>query len=277
MTVLQIAVLVLLVSGATFYKAFHMRNYKNMQMHLPVVTGKLLDVGCAGGRTAALLLEHPDSRLTSAYGIDPGLPEKHYIPAQKYDGQHIPFDDQSYDTCLSSFILHHVDNGDDVVQILKEMGRVGKRVVVTEDYVDTWAARFTVVLLHEWMALLAGLGGFDLSYSRDGFNTVQEWHQLFDQAGLVVVKEREYDSMAFFFPFLRHVQFVLVRKGDAEALAVPVEMYEDTLIDSIKVVNFATVLLWLYLAFKAVSKGVSYVVGGGSGSKSNAKLAKKVV
>ena len=224
---------------------FHLRHGKIQNMLLPVLQGKVLDCGCYDGESSALLLKSSRT-IESVTGIDPYLPKKVAIPAQWYDGVNIPFKDKEFDVVLASFILHHVDddgkggNNNNAGALIGEMKRVGKLVVVVEDSVDGWAARWTTIFMHEIIRLVYGMG-----YSADGFRTKTEWTAAFEQQGLQVVAQRDYSSTALFFPFLRHSLYVLMDKKDDVVPPIQVELY-DPMFDATDLINSGIVLGAVY-------------------------------
>jgi len=208
------------------------------KMHLPLVYGKVLDVGCNDGRAGAGLLKR-STVIESVYGIDPFLPDSVAIPAQSYDGTTIPFGDNEFDVVLSGFILHHAD---DPMAVLREMKRVGKRVVVSEDNVDGFLAHFSTLLMHEAMAYTLKMG-----FQRDGFRTTANWESMFAEVGFHVLAKREYSSCIVLFPFLRHTMFVLVDQDDTEAQQTPVQFYERDMLSSINFFQSVAVAACLWI------------------------------
>lgn len=229
-------------SAIAFLGMFHLRHAKNLKMMIPVLEGSVIDVGCGDGESSALFVKHSD-KIDSIYGIDPHLPEEVAVPARSYDGVTIPFPDESFDVALASFILHHAQ---DAEVVIREMKRVGRRVVVAEDYVDTWGAWLAAVFMHELMRFV-----LNMEYEKDGFRTMEQWRAIFDKNGLEIVAEKEYSSMVLFFPFLRHSLFVLADKNDAEAKAKPVQFYDPKL-DFIDIFNWVFMAGGLYLLQKGV-------------------------
>jgi SAM-dependent methyltransferase len=97
---------------------------------------RILDVGCGDGLIAALLQsKRPD---VSVQGIDVLLREKSNIPVTMFDGSHIPFPDDSFDVVMFSDVLHHTE---DPEILLREAGRVGKRVMIKDHYREGIVAR----------------------------------------------------------------------------------------------------------------------------------------
>lgn len=222
------------------------RNAKMSSMCLPLLYGKVLDVGCHDGKFASQLLEQ-STKMESIYGIDPYLPEKTYIPSQYYDGVNIPFPDKEFDVVMCSFMLHHAK---DPAQVLREAKRVGKRVVILEDYADTWLARWTTsFIVHD---LVVPFFPF-MAYEK--FRTVAEWEDMFQQTGLKLLAKHEYTSTAAYVPFLRHIVFVVVDDQDEEELQKPVQLYKPG-VDRTDVVN---IIFSLAIAYLVVSRCVSWL------------------
>ncbi|MEL7113169.1 MAG: class I SAM-dependent methyltransferase [Pseudomonadota bacterium] len=60
-----------------------------------------------------------------------------------YDGQTMPFSDQTYNVALLLTVLHHIE---DPESVLLEAARVAKRVIIIEDvYEGAWQRKYTKV------------------------------------------------------------------------------------------------------------------------------------
>ena len=230
---------------AVFFVAFSVRiwrawrNAKMSSIFLPLVYGNVLDLGCNDGWFTSQLLEQ-STKIDSIYGIDSYLPKTTYIPAQPYDGVNIPFPDKDFDVVVCSFMLHHAQ---DAAQVLREAKRVGERVVILEDYVDTWLARWTTFMTHD---LVTPLFPF-MAYQQ--FRTVAEWEAMFQQTGLKMLAKHEYTSTAPYAPFLRHIVFVVADDQDGEELQKSVQLYTPG-IDRIDVFNiiFSVAIVYLMMS-----------------------------
>ena len=265
MTVKTTLVIAAFFAAGTEYSLgwLNQRNAKMSSICLPHVFGKVLDVGCNDGLFASQLME-TSTTIESMYGIDPYLPKTTYIPVQVYDGVHIPFADKAFDVVLCSFMLHHAK---DAAQVLREAKRVGKRVVILEDYVDTWLARWTCLMVH--LVLLP----FFPFMAFDQFRTVAEWEAMFQQTGLNVLAKQEYTSAAQYFPFLRHVLFVVADENDKEEGQELVQVYKPGM-DRIDIVN---IVFSMAIALFVISRCVSWVTNakphGSPASKNNGLTA----
>jgi ubiquinone/menaquinone biosynthesis C-methylase UbiE len=114
------------------------RTARVVAMLQPHISGSVLDVGCYNGAVTRQL--SPD-----AVGIDVVAPPKPQVSVTVFDGRDIPFPDQSFDTVVCSFVLHH---SPDPARLLVEMKRVGKRLVILEDAYDNFADRSVVIATH---------------------------------------------------------------------------------------------------------------------------------
>jgi ubiquinone/menaquinone biosynthesis C-methylase UbiE len=167
---------------------------------------KVLDVGCGDGSLAALLTQ-------IAPGIEVQGVEVHARPdcaidCRLYDGEHLPFPDNSFDLCLFVDVLHHTM---DPETICKDASRVSKASVLIKDHLcenafDKWTLRFM-----DWVGNRHH--GVALPYN---YLSGERWSKLFDAAGLEPVKtERDLPlySPPFSFLFGRNLHFVsLLRK-----------------------------------------------------------------
>ncbi|MEP3225498.1 MAG: class I SAM-dependent methyltransferase [Parasphingorhabdus sp.] len=91
-----------------------------------------------------------------------------------YDGEIMPFDDQTFDTGLLLTILHHTKRPD---VILHEAARISKRLIIIEDvYESPWQAFYT-----KWTDKLTNMEFFGHPHSN---RSHQQWLATFDQMGL---------------------------------------------------------------------------------------------
>ncbi len=161
----------------------------------PYLSGLTLDVGCWNGEVASRL------ELDELIGIDIVTPPDPQIPVTLYDGIHIPYANQKFETVLCCTALHHANAPD---KLLNEMKRVGKRLVILEDAYDTFCQRSSVLLLH---AIGSRLTGIDFSVK--GFRHHDDWCTFFRNHGLRIEKASSEKGIQPYWPFLRHHLFVL--------------------------------------------------------------------
>ena len=93
----------------------------------------VLDVGSGSGFIAKALHDHflRSNERKNVRCVDVKNYHKVDLPFQIYDGFSLPFEDNSFDTVIFVYVLHHTDNQQ---QLLTEAKRVARnRVLVVED------------------------------------------------------------------------------------------------------------------------------------------------
>ena len=100
----------------------------------------VLDVGCGDGLIDAKVRER--RRDLSIRGVDVRVRPSAQIEVTCFDGRHLPFPDQSFDSVLFCDVLHHTDAP---VALLKEAVRVARHCILIKDHlVQGWLARPTL-------------------------------------------------------------------------------------------------------------------------------------
>jgi SAM-dependent methyltransferase len=90
---------------------------------------RVLDVGCGDGAIgAALCAQRGDLDYA---GVDVLVRPHTQIPVRAFDGRHLPYPDDDFDTLLAVDVLHHAA---DPEQLLGELGRVARRRIVIKDH-----------------------------------------------------------------------------------------------------------------------------------------------
>ncbi len=75
---------------------------------IPDEGSTVLDVGCGDGTIDILVKQRRlDLNIT---GVDVLLRPASRIPVRKFDGQHLPFPDQSFDVVMFVDVLHHTND-----------------------------------------------------------------------------------------------------------------------------------------------------------------------
>lgn len=174
---------------------FQERTRRVVAMLKPHLTGAALDVGCGNGEVTSNLGHE------NIIGIDVYKPPNPRIDVKLYDGNHIPFDDKTFDTVICVTALHHME---DPGTMLDEMQRVGKKLVIIEDRFDNILNRKSVLWLHEISLRLLGIG-----YDPKLFKPLQGWKELFEQHQLKLSVCSRQPGCQVFWPFLEHYVFVL--------------------------------------------------------------------
>lgn len=137
----------------------------------------VLDVGAGDGSIDSQLLElRPDLEITA---IDVLVRPETSIRVGGFDGQSIPFADNSFDTVMFIDVLHHTSNA---VRLIQEASRVGRSIVIKDHIKEGLLAGPTLRLMD-----LVGNARFGvaLSYS---YWTRQQWDETLRAAQLEISK-----------------------------------------------------------------------------------------
>ena len=91
--------------------------------------GRVLDVGCGDGLIGKKILDRrPDVAIE---GVDVLIRPKVHIPVKHFDGEHLPYDDSSFDATLIVDVLHHTD---DPALLISEATRVSRDLILLKDH-----------------------------------------------------------------------------------------------------------------------------------------------
>jgi len=112
------------------FPAFLTRNrlLKSIAKHSPLLKGRLMDFGC-GKKPYRSLFD-----VAEYIGIDfenPGHPHLNEQIDVFYDGKHIPFENNCFDSIFSSEVFEHVFNLDEVLVELNRVLKPGGTILVT--------------------------------------------------------------------------------------------------------------------------------------------------
>ena len=141
--------------------------------HLP--QGSLvLDVGCGDGEIAhRIMRQRPDVRIS---GIDVLVRPDALIPIDQFDGQTLPYANDSFDTVVFADVIHHADDG---YALLREASRVARKSVVIKDHLmDRWLSGPTLQFMDRVHNERYGVA---LPFK---YWTSQQWSDAFRHAGL---------------------------------------------------------------------------------------------
>lgn len=164
----------------------------------PHVGASIVDVGAGRALIAKRILEKTGAKITCV-DID-DLNETNLSREELlyvlYDGKTLPFPDNTFETALLVYVLHHCNNQE---EILDEVMRVSKRAIIFEDlgpYPLTQIGDFIVnTLLHGVYA--------PLKFRRDA-----SWKELFAQKGFRLV-EAKYDVEKNWYYPIKHVMYII--------------------------------------------------------------------
>ena len=89
---------------------------------------KVLDVGCGNGLPALVIGNHCDIFLTDVEDIRDERAKG--FEFRKGEIGKLPYPDNSFDTLYVQFVLHHLNSGCNLDQILKELSRVTRQYLI---------------------------------------------------------------------------------------------------------------------------------------------------
>src|SRR3989338_3271030 len=157
----------------------------------------VLDIGLGNGFIAKQIKDEFKADIEGVDVVDYNSSE---IKNTIYDGLHLPFPDNSFDSAIILETLHHCT---DMVQVLKETRRVvRKNVIILEDIYENAYEKYTL-LFHDWIS--NARKGVKCPYY---FQTKERWREIFADIGLKIVSEKHYLDRFLIFPS-RHVMYVL--------------------------------------------------------------------
>jgi SAM-dependent methyltransferase len=135
---------------------------------------KILDVGAGDGSISARIMQRrPDIDIQ---GIDVLVRSNTLIPITPFDGDHLPFANESFDCVMFVDVLHHTT---DPAGLVSEAGRVAKSHVVIKDHLLQGTLAGPTLRFMDWV----GNRGHDVALP---YNYLQRgtWHEIFDSASL---------------------------------------------------------------------------------------------
>ena len=162
---------------------------------------EVLDVGCGNGFIAHHLSAILGEKIT---GIDVMAKTWAPINYRQYDGAHIPFADNSVDTVLLCYVLHHVQDVSVLLADVKRVLRPNGLAVIYEDIPKTPWDRFICWTHNLQWQRRAGVCTF---------RKESEWRSLFESSAFEVVQTRQLARLRnLTHPVCR--RFYLLTRGD---------------------------------------------------------------
>ena len=160
-------------------KSVHGRRVESLTHHLVGLLpkkGTVLDIGCGDGLLASLLARSLTE--TSFTGIDVLVRDDTHIPVSYFDGNQIPFEDNSFDAVMFVHVLLHTE---DPAPLLREAKRVSKKHIVLKDHTRDGILANSTLRFMDWVG--NAHHGVALPYN---YLSQSEWNTLFQQIGLTI-------------------------------------------------------------------------------------------
>ncbi len=137
----------------------------------------VLDIGCGDGTLASLIAQQrPDISIKGVEVLPrPGC----IIECHPFDGNTLPFPDNSVDVCMLVDVLHHTT---DVRVLLNEAARVARSNVLLKDHLSENALDHATLRFMDWVGNCPH--GVILPYN---YQSRAQWHAHFAAANLAPV------------------------------------------------------------------------------------------
>ncbi|MDI6883296.1 MAG: class I SAM-dependent methyltransferase [Patescibacteria group bacterium] len=163
---------------------------------------KILDLGCGSGIVAN---EFQNFFKAEIVGVDVKDFRISPIPFKVFDGRNLPFNENSFDIVLISYVLHHTQNPG---ELLREAKRVGKKIIIFEDLPEGILAK-TRCYLHQLTYNIF----FGKNFQRFNFKNRKGWEKFFKKFGLkIIAQKRTFTNFDFLDP-VKRIIFVLKKEG----------------------------------------------------------------
>jgi SAM-dependent methyltransferase len=138
------------------------------------VNSKVLDVGCGDGRLARLIAEkRPD---ISIRGIDVRQRNDAVMLVDRFDGEFIPYGEDSFDVVMFVDVLHHASKP---MRLLREAVRVAREAIVIKDHLAEGSLDYLTLRIMDWVG--NARHGVALPYT---YWSLANWHRVFNKLGL---------------------------------------------------------------------------------------------
>jgi SAM-dependent methyltransferase len=200
--------------GKIHGKVVHQRRVVVLAQKLAVMLSpgsQLLDIGCGDGKLAALLRDAVPKLEVQGVEV---LPRGDCaIPCRAFDGSHLPFPDNSFDSCLFVDVLHHTN---DPEPLLRDACRVSRKFLLIKDHLAESALDHWTLRLMDWVSNRAH--GVALPYA---YLSAAQWQDLHKGLGLTVERTdrdlRLYPA-PFSAVFSRNLHFISLLKRERDSV-----------------------------------------------------------
>jgi SAM-dependent methyltransferase len=129
----------------------------------------ILDVGCGDGKLAKMIAKIINCK--TIHGIDVLLRKNCAIPVTQFDGENIPFDDNSFDYILLVDVLHHTLSPE---KVFSECVRVCSKGIILKDHISNSSIDYLTLRFMDKV----GNSRYDVELPHNYLNTTI-WNTLF--------------------------------------------------------------------------------------------------
>jgi SAM-dependent methyltransferase len=146
----------------------------------------VLDIGCGTGEICQQLQElRPNIQFV---GAEVNIRPNALIETVKFDGNRLPFSDQSFDFALLVDVLHHTQNPS---VLLMEARRVARQFVLLKDHICASKFDYLCLRFMDWV----GNRSYDIELPYNYLSSTQ-WYELCNEIGLA--EESRLDSLKLY-------------------------------------------------------------------------------
>ena len=167
--------------GIKAYRTAYLSNfYRQLLLQIVASKGsglKLLDLGCGSMELTDRIASSNRDIIDTITGMDiyaPAVNASHAAAYQRWDGTHIPLEDDSVDVVIASDLIHHIYPARE--QVVKEAARVAQWMII-KDHFEYGPVSRTILrgfdLLGNWRNALYGANVFPERYfDRQSFSAL---------------------------------------------------------------------------------------------------------
>jgi len=150
--------------------------------------GSVLSIGCGEGKIEHMLKEKNNVEIR---GVEITKYNEQRIKTDIYDGKSLPFKDNSFDTTMLVYILHHTN---DMESLISEAVRVAKKEVIILDHTYTDGVSKTFLKIYDYFANIPYKMPIPLNFLK-----VHEWKTLFSKFNIEITQSYLPSSLNIFF------------------------------------------------------------------------------
>jgi 2-polyprenyl-3-methyl-5-hydroxy-6-metoxy-1,4-benzoquinol methylase len=134
----------------------------------------VLDVGCGNGIISEELMKKRNG--LNIIGIEVINIKNSKIPTKIFDGEKIPFKDNSFDAVTAIDVLHHAK---DLEKLFNEMVRTSKKYIIIKDHYYKTKLDYLILIAYDYIGNKPF--GVNLPYK---FKRLEEWERLIKKNNL---------------------------------------------------------------------------------------------
>ena len=164
---------------------------------------EVLDFGCGSMTVARHIISKKKVKITGVDVVDYLKEDFKFI---KYDGGKLPFKNDSFDTVIAAFVLHHTENPEFYLKELKRVSR--KKIILMEDTYKNFLEKALTYIV-DFIANKMIHSGVKVPFN---FKSISEWRELFKKHKLKLTKMKRFYSHYHFILPTRNVIMILKKR-----------------------------------------------------------------